>query len=328
MKKLCKVLCLFLLTSCGPEGTTHAGPPDKTSHNIVELGKQLFFDKRLSANGDVSCESCHIPEKGWADGQPLSKKFDGALNSRHTPTLINVALYRDWSWDGRASSLDRQIAGIWKSQMGADPDKVSATLSLDRDYKRLFVKHLGGLPTASRVAVALAAFVETIESRESPWDRYEMGDRNAVTHDAKAGFEVFAHKAHCAQCHLPPLYTDTLYHNVGIGFDKSQPDRARGGFLLETLQGHGSFDDRLKARSLIGAFKTPTLRSITETAPYFHDGRAATLEEAVDLMLAGGIGNRYLDPRLKPKVVTPEERRQLMAFLRSLTPTTVLLDRP
>ncbi|MBI4474304.1 MAG: c-type cytochrome [Acidobacteria bacterium] len=323
------MLCLScVLPACTPEPTALAGRIDSSSEHIVEIGKRLFFDKRLSVRGDMSCETCHIPELGWGDGRPLSRKFDGTLNMRHTPTLMNVGQYRDWYWDGRAATLEKQIIDVWKTQMGANPEKISTVLSNDRDYNRKFVKYLGGPPTSARIVTALSAFLATIESKEAPWDRYESGDRGAVTEEAKAGFEVFAHKANCTLCHLPPLYTDTLHHNVGIGYDTPDPDQGRGGYLLEVLYGRGAFEENFNARNLTGAFKTPTLRSITETAPYFHDGRAATLEEAVNLMLAGGIPNRYLDARITPKRITPDQRRQLLAFLRSLTPTSIPFARP
>jgi cytochrome c peroxidase len=133
-------------------------------------------------------------------------------------------------------------------------------------------------------------------------------------------------KANCTLCHLPPVYTDTLFHNVGIGFDRPMPDLGRGKFLADRAQQSGTPDPT--AVSFNGAFKTPTLRSITETAPYFHDGRAQTLEEAVDLMLSGGIANPNMDEKLKPRMLTAEERNQLLAFLRSLTPEPRPFERP
>ena len=142
------------------------------------------------------------------------------------------------------------------------------------------------------------------------------------------GFTVFSDtdKANCTLCHLPPLFTDTLFHNVGIGFDKPMPDLGRGKTLGDAASKAGTTDPN--AEALQGAFKTPTMRSITETGPYFHDGRAKTLDDAVDLMLKGGIKNPKLDEKLKPKMLSKDERAQLMAFLKSLTPEAKPFEKP
>jgi cytochrome c peroxidase len=294
----------------------------------VELGKQLFFDKRLSMNGMMSCETCHLPEMGWTDGKVLSARFDGSMNTRHTPTLYNVAYYKEWYWDGRAATLEAQILAAWRGQMGADPEQIAATLNGIEGYRTAFEQHMGGPATPDLITKALGTFVRTLVSDDSPWDRYEKGDRAAVSEEAVAGFTVFSdsEKANCTLCHLPPQYTDALYHNVGVGYDKPQPDLGRGGFLATRAQQAGTTDPT--AASMNGAFKTPTMRSISETAPYFHDGRFQTLEEAVDFMLAGGIANPNRDEKLQPRTITPEERTQLLAFMRSLSPASRPFQRP
>ncbi len=160
--------------------------------------------------------------------------------------------------------------------------------------------------TPADVVEALTAFVRTVRSGDSPWDRHEKGDKTAVGEDAVRGFELFRNKAACAACHAPPLYTDNAFHDVGIGFDKPEPDPGRGKVTKNDKEN--------------GAFKTPTLRSVTTHAPYFHDGRAATLEEAVDYMLGGGIKdkNPNLDAKLKPVKLSAKERGDLLAFLKAL----------
>ncbi len=309
----------------GPIATPTDNPvtPEK-----VALGKQLFFDKRLSKTGQMSCETCHLPEKGWTDGLALSPKFDGSMNTRHTPTLINVAFYKEWYWDGRATTLEGQILAAWRGQMGADPAQVVMALNGIEGYKASFQQTMGGPATPETVTKAIASFLRTIRSENAPWDRYEKGEKSAVPQDAVAGFDVFSNtdKANCTLCHLPPLYSDTLFHNVGIGFDKPMPDQGRGKILADLAQQKGTTDENAKA--MMGAFKTPTLRSITETAPYFHDGRSKTLEEAVDLVLGGGIKNPNLDAKLMPKKLQAEERTQLIAFLKSLTPEQKPFERP
>jgi cytochrome c peroxidase len=291
----------------------------------IKLGEQLFFDKRLSKTKDMSCETCHVPEKGWTDGLALSPKFDKSMNTRHTPTLYGVAYYPDLYWDGRAKGLEAQILAAWKGQMGADPDAIAKDLEAIAAYKASFEKELGGAPTGERVVKALATFVRTIHAGDTPWDRMDAKSRDSGL--AGQGFKVFSEVASCTNCHLPPLFTDTLFHNVGIGFDKPTPDMGRGKILADAAAKDGkalSADDK----KLTGAFKTPTVRGVLLSGPYFHDGRAKTLDEAVDLMLKGGIKNEHLDEKLQPKTLSAQQRQQLMAFLKSLTPATKAYKRP
>jgi cytochrome c peroxidase len=312
----------------GPLGEMATPADNPITPDKVELGKKLFFDTRLSKTGKMSCESCHMPEKGWADGQTLSTKFDGSMNTRHTPTLYNVGFYKQWYWDGRAATLEGQVTAAWRSQMGGDPDAVAMTLNGIDAYKNDFQKVFNGPAAGDNIAKALATFVRTIKSENAPWDKYEQGNKSAVSDDVVKGFAVFSDsdKANCTLCHLPPLYTDTLFHNVGIGFDKPMPDLGRGKILADAAEKAGTKDP--EAEAMMGAFKTPTLRSVTEHPPYFHDGRAKTLDDAVDLLLKGGIKNPHLDEKLKPRMISTQERAQLMAFLNSLTPEQKPFDRP
>ena len=297
--------------------------PEKTA-----LGKQLFFDKRLSKSGKTSCETCHLPEMGWTDAKVLSAKDDGTMNTRHTPTLLNAGYYREWYWDGRAATLEGQVLAAWRNQMGADPDQIVMKLNGIEGYKTAFEKASGGPATPERVTQALATFVRTIRSENAPWDKYEAGDKSAVSADAIAGFDVFSstRRANCTLCHLPPQYTDTLFHNVGIGYDKPMPDMGRGKILADQATAKGTTNP--DADKLMGAFKTPTLRSITETGPYFHDGRAKTLEESVDYMIGGGIRNPHIDEKLTKRNARPQDKMQLIAFLKSLTPEQKPFERP
>src|SRR5436190_9845009 len=312
----------------GPLGEMAIPPDNPITADKVELGKKLFFDTRLSKTGNMSCETCHQPDKGWADGKVLSPKFDGSMNTRHTPTLLNAGYYKQWYWDGRAATLEGQVTAAWKGQMGGDPDAVAMTLNGIDAYKADFQKVFSGPATGDNISKALAAFVRTILSKDSPWDKYQAGDKSAVGDDVVKGFDVFSNsdKANCTLCHLPPLFTDTLFHNVGIGFDKPMPDLGRGKILGDAAEKAGKQDP--DAEKMKGAFKTPTLRSVTETAPYFHDGRAAKLEDAVDLMLKGGTKNSNLDEKLKPRTLKADERTQLIAFLKALTPEQKPFDKP
>lgn len=273
----------------------------------VALGKLLFFDPRLSKDGSMSCETCHQHALGWTDAKPLSPKFDKSMNTRHTPTLYNVGFYTSWYWDGRAPTLEKQIEAAWKGQMGADPPTVAAALAKVPLYRAYFKKVFGGPPTAEAVPKALAAFLRTLNSGDSAWDRYEKGDAKAVPADAVAGWKVFRDKAQCTLCHVPPLFSDGQFHNTGIGMDKPDPDPGR--------KKVSNVDKEL------GAFKTPTLRSVTRSGPYFHDGREANLESVVKLMAAGGIKNPQLDEKLKAYKLTAREVAQVMAFLKALEST-------
>ena len=293
----------------------------------IKLGEQLFFDKRLSKTKAMSCETCHVPEKGWADGLRFSPKFDGSLNTRHTPTLYGVAYYPELYWDGRAKGLETQILAAWKGQMGADPDAVAKEIEAIPAYRAAFEAELGGPPTGDRIVKALASFLRTIHAGDTPWDRHPQDEKSLAKSEIGQGFKVFSEVAHCTLCHLPPLYSDTLFHNVGIGFDKEKPDLGRGKFLADAAAKAGQ-PAPSEAEKLKGAFKTPSMRGLVLSSPYFHDGRADTLEESVDLVLKGGIKNDHLDEKLKAWPLTSKQRRQLLAFIRSLTPEAKPYPRP
>lgn len=282
----------------------------------VELGRQLFFDKRLSKDGSASCETCHVPEKGWADGLALSTKVGGAVNTRHTPSLWNVGYNDLYYWDGRSATLEKQVDAAWKGQMGADPAGIAAAIGKIPGYEVQFTTIFKGPPTGDTIVKAIAAFVRTLRSGDAPWDKYSKGDKTATSEAAARGWELFRNKAGCAACHAPPLYTDNLFHNVGIGYDKPEPDTGRGKVT--------------KSEKEDGAFKTPSLRSISTHAPYFHDGRAATIEEAVDYMLSGGIKekNPNLDKALKKVTLSKAEREDLLAFVKSLEVSVSSYERP
>jgi cytochrome c peroxidase len=290
----------------------------------IKLGELLFFDKRLSKGGTMSCETCHTPEKGWTDGQPFSRRADGTLNKRHTPTLFGVGFYPELYWDGRAGSLEALVPDVMKTQMGADPEAVAKTLEAVPAYKAAFEAELGGPPTADRIAKALATFLRTLHAGDTPYDNLAEG---AKDDEAAKGFTVFSEVTHCTLCHLPPLYSDTLFHNMGVGADRRPADPGRAKVLAEAAAAAGK-PVPPEAKVATGAFKTASLRGLLLTAPYFHDGRAKTYDAAADLMMKGGVKNPHLDEKLKSYPVTPEQRGQLLAFLRSLSPESKPYPRP
>jgi cytochrome c peroxidase len=301
-------------------------PPDNPmTPGKIALGEKLFFDTRLSRTKKMSCETCHVPEKGWTDGLALSPRFDGSVNTRHSPTLYGAAYYADLYWDGRAKGLEAQILAAWRGQMGADPDAIAKELEAIPAYKSAFEAELGGPPTSDRILKALATFVRTIHAGDTAYDRMSAAD--LARNEVGQGFKVFSDVAKCTLCHLPPLFSDTLFHNVGIGMDKEKPDQGRGQILRDTAQ-KANQPVTKEMELQMGAFKTPSLRGVALTGPYFHDGSVKTLEEAVDLMIKGGIPNPNRDEKLQPQTLTAAQRRQLLAFLNSLTPTDVKRARP
>lgn len=269
------------------------GPFEQTAAK-VELGALLFFEPRLSATSTRSCAGCHQPARGWADGEARSTTVAGKPNLRHTPTLFNVGWHRTWAWDGSMQTLEAQILTHWEGQLGGAPEVVAAALSRSPGYVARFQRVFEAAPARERVAEALAAYVRSLSSGDSPWDRHEAGERGAVGSDAIDGFAVFSERAGCAVCHPPPLYTDHGFHaRAGAGADQADPGRAR-----VTADAADQ-----------GAFKTPGLRGLVHTAPYFHDGSAATLDAAVDAELARG-----------SVALDANQRRQLLAFLAALSP--------
>jgi len=291
-------------------------PPDNPmTPEKVALGKQLFFDERLSADGSKSCYSCHVCEHGLTDG--LSKAM-GAGNkplTRNSPTLWNIGYHKEFYWDGRSNSLEKQAMAAWTgANMGAKADEIVAKLNALQDYKSQFQQVFRSDATPDNVVKAMAAFERTLISGNTPWDRWRAGDNTAISMSAYRGWNIFQ-GIKCNNCHDGVLFTDQQYHNIGIGMDQPEPDPGRGKISTRPED--------------TGAFKTPTLRDVARSGPYFHDGSARTLEEAVDIMLGGGKPNPYLDTKnLQARKVLPEQREDLLNFLRSLTVDDCKLTKP
>ncbi len=282
----------------------------------VELGKQLYYDPRLSGDGSRSCYSCHLAEHGLTDGKPKAIGAYNAALPRSSPTLWNIGYHAEFYWDGRSGSLEAQAKAAWTGgNMGVSGkdgrpsvDDICAKLNQIRAYRRQFERVFGQPCTPDNVVKAISAFERTIVANESAWIRFRAGDENALSEAARRGWQVFSGKAGCTGCHDGLLLTDLQYHNVGIGWDAKKKEFADVGRVKVTNNERDT-----------GAFKTPTLLDISKSAPYFHDGSVATLEEAVDLMLGGGIANPQLDrTNLKRVKLTKQERDDLLAFLRAL----------
>lgn len=271
----------------------------------VALGRQLFFDERLSGDGSRSCYSCHVCEKGLTDG--LAKAV-GAFNKqlpRSSPTLWNIGYHKEFYWDGRSPSLEKQAMAAWTGgNMGAKADEIAAKLNALQGYRAQFQKVFSSDATPDNIVKAIAAFERTIISGNTRWDRYRAGDTSALDASAVRGWNIFQ-AIKCTNCHDGVLLTDQQYHNVGIGMDQKEPDAGRFKVTNNVAD--------------TGAFKTPTLRDIARSAPHFHDGSAATLEEAVDIMLGGGKANPHLDAKnLEKRNILPDQREDVLNFLRAL----------
>jgi cytochrome c peroxidase len=273
----------------------------------VELGKTLFFDGRLSANGVVSCAFCHEPSHAFSASTPLSSGVNGKLGVRHAPTLINRAWGKSQFWDGRAPTLEAQVVVPMTNpdEMGMTVDQVVEKLRDIKGYAPLFAAAFGdGAITFDRIARAIASFERTIVSGNSPYDRYIAGDKSALTKQQKAGLNFFNGKGECAECHSGPNFTTEKFANIGEGMDQANPDPG-----LQAIT---------KKRGDFGKFKVPTLRDLAHRGPYMHDGRSRTLGDVLDLYAKGGLPNPHLDTRLTPFYMDEQTRQDLLAFLDSL----------
>ncbi len=274
----------------------------------IALGKQLYFDPRLSRDNTVACASCHNPRFGFTDGQPVSTGIEGQKGGRSAPTVVNRAFSKEQFWDGRAADLEAQAKGPIENpiEMGFTHDGVVKRLRGIQGYREQF-QHVFGTTalTIDHVAKAIAAFERTVLSGNSPFDRFEAGDKTALLPAAQRGLVLFRGKANCVKCHAGFNFTDESYHNIGVGMDKPQPDLGRF--------------DLTKQAADRGAFKTPTLRDIALTGPYFHAGSARTLEETVEFYNQGGISNPQLAKDIHPLKLTDQEKADLVAFLHALT---------
>ena len=290
--------------------------------SFAALGRKLFSDKRLSKNNARSCATCHVPEKGFADGLPRPPSLDPAVTLRHTPTLLYVPLHAAQLWDGGALSPERQALGVIhaRAEMGLEPGELVSTLESAADLRALFQALPKPGVTAENVARALAAFEsEAFVPGDAPIDVFARGDETALSPLHRRGLDVFAGKGRCARCHIPPFFggsrpTDfavPVFAALGV------PDKP-GGHTLDPDRGRGVVTSRAADE---GAFKTPTARDVSRTAPYFHNGAFRTLEEVIDFYDKGGgkalgIPLPNQDPDVRPLGLSADDKRALLAFLR------------
>ena len=270
----------------------------------VELGKQLYFDPRLSCDDTLSCASCHDPKKGWSNGEAFATGFQKQMGGRSAPTIINAAYADLQFWDGRALRLEGQALGPIANpiEMNHPIEECVTKLNAIKGYRDQFQKVFNSDVTAENVAKAIAAFERTVLSGNAPYDRFKAGDKTALSDAAQKGMKIFFGKGHCSACHVGPNFPDQAFHNIGVGFDKEKPDLGR--------------HEVTKVEGDKGAFKTPTLREIDRSAPYMHDGRFKTLEEVVDYYDKGCHPNPQLDEEIFELKLTPAEKADLVTFLK------------
>lgn len=316
----------------------------------ISLGRKLFYDRRLSLNDTFSCAMCHIPEQGFTSNEMATAVgIEGRTVRRNSPTLFNVAYAKRLFHDGRETTLEQQIWGplLAPNEMG-NPSVGAVLEKLQRlpDYTGRFESVFGRGPTMETLGMALAAYERTLLAAGSPFDRwYFDGQEHAISERAKHGFELFTGKAGCSACHQigerHALFTDHQLHNTGIGYRRAMGDErerrrilvAPGTYLevesdvIEAVSERAPSDLGLYELTQNPAdrwkYKTPTLRNVTLTAPYMHDGSLSTLREVVEFYDRGGVPNENLSPLLQPLALSDREKDALVAFLESLTGSTV-----
>ncbi|MFW5444144.1 MAG: cytochrome-c peroxidase [Methylococcaceae bacterium] len=286
----------------------------------VELGKMLFFDPRISRDQNMSCATCHNPSLGWSDGLAKGRGFKSTMLGRASPSIVNTAYNTIQMWDGRKKDLEDQAMGPLEAgvEMNTNFETFFTWIRNNDGYVTAYEKAYPGLGiTKETTAKAIASFERTVISNNSPFDQWIKGDSSAMTEQQVRGFNLFKdeNKANCAVCHDAPNFTDNGMHNIGLAsFGDKKPDLGR-------------FDQK-PLRLMKGAFKTPTLRDVALSAPYFHDGSARTLMQVVEHYAKGGFVKTNLSPNLKEITLTQQDKEDLVAFMQALTSEHVAITFP
>lgn len=307
---------------------------------MVELGKKLFFDTRLSGDWGVSCASCHDPDKGWGDGQALSAGYPSTEYFRNAPTLLNSALKKRFMWDGRLDGADMGTLVrdmITEAHtMNMDSRLMQERLSQVPEYVELWQQFRKDDINGMRVYGVVGEFVKTLRSQNAPIDAFLDGDKSAISPAARQGYALFTGKAACVQCHNGPVASDGMLHRTGV---PEHPDVLANPLRTITMLRHyatSGMPNYMNARTDVGAyaitkdaadlgkFATPSLRELKHTAPYMHNGVFATLDEVVEFYDAGG----GKDSELKPLNLTGSEKKALVEFLLTLSGDPVVVEAP
>ncbi|HMC90690.1 MAG TPA: cytochrome c peroxidase [Gemmataceae bacterium] len=328
------------------ELTRAVTPPDNPqTPEKIALGQKLFFDGRLSADGSVACATCHDPARAFTDGRPASVGIRGRTGQRNAPTVLNALYNKTQFWDGRAKTLEEQATfPIFNPVEMGQPslEAAVATIAGIQEYKQTFAKVFGRPVNSTDLVRAIASYERTLVSFNSPFDHFVAGDKNAIDDSAKRGWELFNTKARCNKCHAltekkrdATNFIDNDFHNIGIGIIRHNV--AALALKAEKLIASGDLEaiDRAaigtefsalgrylitKKEAATAAFKTPNLRNLLVTGPYFHDGSQETLWDVMDHYNKGdGLANAWLDEDIQPLALTEQEIDDCVAFLASLT---------
>ncbi|MDH4228174.1 MAG: hypothetical protein OEW11_00325 [Nitrospirota bacterium] len=276
----------------------------------AELGKKLFFEPRLSGSNIMSCATCHNPALGWADGLKLGKGHNMGQLGRHTPTVINSAFSSAQFWDGRAATLEDQAKGpiVSAGEMNQDATELVTELSAIPGYVAAFAQVFPGEAISlDTIAKAIATYEREVVSDNSAFDTFMRGDATAISDSARRGWDLFRGKAQCLSCHSGPNFSDGRFHDIGV----NDGDPGRG-------KVSGKSGDQFK-------FKTPTVRDVTRTAPFLHNGQEATLLDVVKFYNRGGDRK---GSEIKALGLSDADMADLVAFMKSLTGRPVLVTLP
>lgn len=326
---------LFMSAAAYAQEAVTPEPPMDVSAARAELGKRLFYDRRLSGDTSLACASCHHPDKAFTDGAPLSAAYTGAAHFRNTPTLANTGFRDAWMHDGRLGTNLNDVAREMITEtylMNMDMRIMQERLKQDPKYLEMFAAAGMSEPSNGGARNALMDFLKTIQSRNAPFDT------GALSSAAERGQGIFEGKGNCVACHSGPRFTDDQPHNTGVPNNPeiwSDPERHSAFVTYAKFFGVPNY---MNLREDIGAyirthedatrrsFLTPTLRELTYTAPYMHNGVFETLRDVVDFYDAGGGTDTLQDARLEPLNLVPSEKDDLVAFLESLSGESFDID--
>lgn len=275
------------------------------------LGKELFFEPKLSRQGNISCGTCHQPDHAWTVEEALVMGTEGTRFFRHPPSLLNVGFFTSWHWDGGTTSLEKQVLAPLENpdEMNMRLDTLLLRLRRDTYYSQRFNEVFGKAPDMYGITRALGAYQRSLISAQSKWDQVQRGLAEFSSTELRGEELFFSDNLACSSCHTPPLFTDLDFHNTGIwSWGDFDPGRSR--VTLDSL-------DR-------GKFKTPTLRNLAFTKPYFHNGEVESLEEVLTHYATKGNNNQLLDADIKGFHLNAKDRDALLSFLLTLTDSNTI----
>ncbi|HUR66970.1 MAG TPA: cytochrome c peroxidase [Chitinophagaceae bacterium] len=291
--------------------------------HIIELGKMLFFDARLSGSGKISCATCHQPELSWTDGKERSTGHEGTLTKRNSPSIQNTWFYKKLFWDGRAKNLEDQAFAPINSEteMHSEMPELMRKLRAVKGYKDLFAKAFGDDEISpDRMTEAIASFEKTIVSAKSRFDKFLEGDKKILTNSELRGLHLFRTKARCMNCHNGPLFSDNQFHNNGFHYYEN-------GFIDSAKFDKGLYNTTHDIADL-GKFKTPSLRDVMNTGPWMHHGKMRSIKELIGHYNKGAEGNGGSEKTIKMLFLTNKEIADLESFLKAISSAPVPFKKP